>query len=304
MLNSKILYTSLISFSISLIALQSSSAREAEFEWVIEQNIVNTGSATVYASHDAVKLKDRRTKISILTKAPLWYVYVINDEERTFWKGRMEQFTAGKLFNPFSDNYSQPSTEQTDIRSNNQAATFIKPLKNVIGSGSIQGLRYTQYNWEDSGQNHAVIWAADDINLAPQCARLLCCVSNTPESPKLQLYCRFTARPPNYSKEHDRLKHSTSDIVSFGAVDSEFRDLRGGPIVRLTTQSWKKLLLNNQDFAIPVGYKRLGRITSVTFSRKAKSELTTFIDQAGFLSPSSVPNRKTNGSLSRTESSK
>ena len=302
MANARILYKSLMSFSICLMSLQSSVAREAEFEWIIEQNLADTGGATVYVSHDAVKLVSKRVKSRILMKAPLWNVYVINDEEKTFWRGRLDQFTAGKLVNPFSDNYSGSAlSEESARRSNNQTATLIKPLTNVIGSGSIQGLRYTQYGWEDAKHNHAVIWAADDIELAPQCARLLCRALHTPDCPKPPLYCRFNAQPATYSKEHAMLKQSTIYVPPFGGINSEVRDLRIGPVARLTTQSWKKIPLNNQDFVLPVGYKRLERMTSVTFSSKVKNELTTFIDEAGYLSPSSAPARKATAQIEKSK---
>jgi len=221
-------------------------------EWVLEQKHADLGKFSLYVSHNAIKIVSRQWGYQLLARAPRWTVHCFRPEEKIEWIGELDAFNGDMLQNPMAIG------NKKDYRFD------------AFGTGLINGLKYTKY--APSRQSLSAIYGADEMVVAPMASDFICRLYGFPDCGKIPLYCsndRGLAKPLAQGK-NEWLK------VEVG------RDLRGGLVTQLVTESWKKVPFNASDFAYPLAYKILRSASEVAYSSKQKDTMTEVLNEVGF----------------------
>jgi hypothetical protein len=248
-------------------------------EWILVQENKDSGQSVTYISHDAIKIVNKISGVSILAKTPDWKVYVFRPDEKKIWSCHLEQLSAFLLVNPYAPLTSRPHQPVVVRKVPTEKRQGSDQLVDITGKGELCGLRWTQYSGK-IGSTAFVLRTADNINVAPKVAEVLARMTSAPEMDKISLfYKRNSPAASTYAEQHRIDKKAPV----FSQSQNNVRDLRAGPQIFLTTITAKNQELDPRDFAIPKDYKRVAEATDVTYSKEQKNEITDFSD-LGFAS--------------------
>jgi len=221
-------------------------------EWILVQKQVDTGELIVFVSLNAVKIVSKKFQYQLLAKAPDWRVHCFRPAEKVEWTGSLDRFDGVMLANPFS----VPSKKSSAL--------------SVLRPGAMLGLTCTKYL--ELPDKRAVIWAADDICIAPKGAEFMCRYYFVPQISKIPL-----------RRVRDIAVGGPVKKTAFPWMElSMGKDLRSGIQVYLNTESCMQVPFKSSDFDYPIGYQQVNQIERVSYSRKMKDDLEILGDDIGF----------------------
>ncbi|MFA6209922.1 MAG: hypothetical protein WC714_10910 [Candidatus Obscuribacterales bacterium] len=223
--------------------------------WLLEQNEEDFGDCHIYLCHDGVKVISKKLDCELLCKAPDWKVHCYSKGQKSEWIGDLSQFSGLVMANPFA----QPDVTKS-------LAT------KAVGSGDLNGLKYTKYRTQFSAKD--LIYTADDLDVDPKVAEFMARMYVVPLTKKIPL-SRITDK--GQGRKLAKRKQVTLS-------NSSASDLRGGVVTKLVTKSWKPIRYNSADYVAPKGYKRMKDIIQVSYSANRKAEVDSMLDQIGFKS--------------------
>ncbi len=261
--------------------VQGKNTKTTPTQWLLVQNHAELGVVHFYVTHDAVKAIISKTGCCMLAKAPKWQLHYYRPDEKAMWSGALERLEPASLVNPFNRSfgrkYAPIVVKKSDVpyvaRSDQQAVE-------LLGTGTTEGLHYSEYSTIRSKQR-SIFWLTKDIAVDPKCAQVLCRFYGVPEMGQIPLYVRKTSLENRlYSAEREKNK-ATPFLPSHGALVT---DLRTGPQVVMSTKSCKKVPFDAALFQVPTNYKKLAAIVDVTYSAKAKDDITSIMDDMAFTS--------------------
>lgn len=250
----KITLLLLVGFLIACCGIEC-QAKAKTAAWLLEQNEEDFGDCSIYLWHDGIKVVSRKLDCELLCKAPDWKVHFYSNDQKSEWIGELPQFSGLVMANPFA----QPDVTKT---------LAIK----AVGSGDLNGLKYTKYRTQFSAKD--LIYTANDLDVDPKVAEFMARMYVVPLTKKIPL-SRITDK--GQGRKLAKRKQVTLS-------NSSASDLRGGVVTKLVTKSWKPIRYNPVDYATPKGYKRMKDIIQVSYSANRKAEVDSMLDQIGFKS--------------------
>jgi hypothetical protein len=253
-------------------------------ELVLNQVQRDSGSYITTVTRHAVKMVNSNNGIVLVAKAPRWEVYFFRPSDKIIWIGPMDKLSPATIFNPFKDHTTmevRPATlaaSHLDHSNSTKGQVIYKD-----GEGSLQGIHYIKYSNFGVGSK-TVFFAADQFPIDPTCAEVLSRMCRNPLVNQVPLYVLGSKPGKKAQSEIDESKRKSPDFPMSDLYNMRY-DVRTGPQEYLVTNSWKVAPFNNSDFAAPTNYKRVAKFTDVYFSKKIRSQITTVIDDMGFVSP-------------------
>lgn len=223
--------------------------------WLLEQNEEDFGDCHIFLWHDGIKVISNKLDCELLYKAPDWKVHCYSKGQKSEWIGDLAQFSGLVMANPFA----QPGMSK---------AMAVKE----VGSSALNGLKYTKYRTQFSAKD--LLYTANDLDVDPKIAEFMARMYVVPLTRKIPLF-RITDKGQGH-----RLTRTKHVAMS----NSSASDLRDGVVTKLVTKSWKPILYNPDDYAVPKGYKRMKDIIQVSYSANRKAEVDSMLDQIGFKS--------------------
>lgn len=248
--------TGVMAFGSLVLGADSVDATSGKKEWILHQSSDMGGTAIVYVTDDAVKVKTEKLGCSLLCRSPDWKVHCYQPQDKLEWIGDLSLFSGAVMGNP----YALPKQP--------------RPIPSkVLGSGDFKGLKYTKYTSGFYGSG--LMCTADDIPVAPKAAEFLSRLYSIPLVAKVPVSCSGIKTGASLPVDKGNIKKNDYDCAS---------DLRKGEVQFLRTVSWKSLPYNPADFALPKNFKRASDIIQVTFSADKKDQLGDMLDNVGFKS--------------------
>ena len=253
-------------------------------ELVLNQVQRDSGSYVTTVTRDAVKMVNINNGIVLIAKAPRWEIHFFRPSDKIIWIGPMEKLSPATMVNPFKDH------TMVEVRPATLAASHLdhssSTKKQVIykdGEGSLQGLHYIKYS-NFGVSSKTVFFAADQFPIDPKCAEVLSRMCRNPLVNQVPLYVLGNKPRKKAQAGIDESKRKSPNFPMSDLYNMRY-DVRTGPQEYLVTKSWKVVPFNSNDFVDPLNYKRVPNFTDVYYSRNIKSQLTTVIDDMGFVSP-------------------
>lgn len=273
-----------------------------QFELV--QQHADVGKMYVNITENAVRLDAPKLGTSLIATAPTWTVYYFRDDEKTIWSGSADQLTPGGFVNPFSRLNTAPRRRRTAAMtsnqnsdsgfSGNQTGPVISRRQTIpkeCGSGTFENTKYIEYRASNKFRQF-YLWGAQDIAASPGCARVLCRVYGAPVIPKIPLYLR--AIPHAGESYRSNLDEKLPFFPKSAGVLT--RDLRTGPQIIMSTASCRAVPYTPQKFVVPSNYKKVTAMIDISYSKKAKQDVGTLLNDIGFVSSNDESHQpKTNG---------
>lgn len=273
-----------------------------QFELV--QQHADVGKMYINITENAVRLDAPKLGTSLIAAAPTWTVYYFRNDEKTIWSGSADLITPGGFVNPFSRLDATPRRRRSEAMttdqnpnsgfSGNQTGLAITGRQTILkecGSGTFENTKYIEYRASNKFRQF-YLWGAQDIAAAPGCARVLCRVYGVPVIPKIPLYLRATPHAGESYREN--LDEKLPFFPKSAGVLT--RDLRAGPQIIMSTASCRAVPYTPQKFVVPSNYKKVTAMIDISYSKKAKQEVGTLLNDIGFVSANDEsPQPKTNG---------
>ncbi len=232
---------------IQLMQLPAAFGSEsARTEWKLIQYHFERGASTVYITHDALKIV--KSGFELLAKAPDWTIYCFRPADKTIWIGKIEQFNGIALTSP----WAVPKNK-------------ILPLK-VVGTRTRHGMKVI----ESCSSSRDRYFTADEIEVAPQAAHILCRYYYVAETDKVPL--DFIVQ----------LLDEQPKRKEFPWLDLDFKQAAKQAIrFDLTTKSVTKVTYDPATFKLPSGYTRVADLNRVAYSEKQQGQLTDLLEDLG-----------------------
>jgi hypothetical protein len=180
------------------LQLPGLKAQADEQGWVLTQRSSTLGDQYVYISPSGVKIQNAQQGVGTIVRAPSWDVLFFNDKTRVYfpmsyqaWKGKLAS-KGGKF--PHAG-WAQGRT------------------------GSIMGLRATQYNMKNTGTPRsanewvsAEYWVANDIKVNPKLSELLSTAYGTPDNPCVPLRLTYKTASGKSGTSLDTYREQATSI--------------------------------------------------------------------------------------------
>jgi hypothetical protein len=206
----KFLGLSLLLIILSYSICQPSQAKQNG--WILTQHSKIFGDQYIYISTHGVKCVNPKQGVGWVTQTPNWNITFFNEKT--------------KLYYPLS-----ASNWRNKIARNGLIPNNVHWSK--IGSGSIAGLKASQYKMTNSTQTEkssnskwvsATYWLADDINVPPSLAQLISAACGLPTSDSIPLqlsYCNQSGNTQTLLTTYNQ--QSTSIPDSYFSVFSGYK---------------------------------------------------------------------------------
>jgi len=233
-------------------------------EWILTQEHPDSGRLFVYIAPKAVKIVSIKRGFEILASAPDWLVHSFRRQDKLMFTTKLSTFTSLAMVSPFGDTKLKPSHYA------------------VTRTGSLKGLKYTQYEQGSQLNNH-VVWGADDIPVDKHVCEFLCRYYYMPAMDTVPLYEHAKHTLAHIAMETVPTRKSDHPWFDTESLN-EHHDARAGITVKMTTSAWRKVPYNASDFELPTGFAIAKDAKQVMVSGSQKKQIEEMFDSIGFTS--------------------
>lgn len=198
--------------------------------WVLTQKSQNLGDQYVYISPSGLKCVNPKAGFAMVTRAPDWNIVMFNDKTRLFFATTLDKYKRDLEAHGFTSSMSDNSWSKS-------------------GSGSIAGLRATQYVMTGSGANlrravgkrssnlsAADYWVSNDITVPPKLSELLATAYGLPPTGNVPLRLNTTDAKGS-RRLLDTYRMQTSPIpISYYSCPAGYRQVTSEAEVMMTAE--------------------------------------------------------------------